>query len=72
MAHPVAPGPLVLTVGSLVLLLVAEWRQSSLGKWASKPLASLGFVWLGLEQGALHSAWGRALFVLAWSIASSG
>lgn len=57
------PAPVLLTLGALVLLLVAEQRGSALGKWLTKPVASLGFVWLGLQQGALHSGWGTTVLV---------
>lgn len=50
-----------LTVISLVLLLVAEQRGSALGKWLTKPAASLGFIWAALASGALSSTWGRVV-----------
>lgn len=41
--------PLALTGTALVALLWAEARSKQLGVWLSKPLASAGFVWLGLQ-----------------------
>ena len=50
-------------------LLAAEWRDSSAGRWLSKPLASSGFVATALQCGALANAYGRAVMValsLCW------
>ena len=55
--------PVLLTLVFLVLLLLAEQRGSLRGKWLTKPVASAGFLWLALAQGAMHSAYGRAVLV---------
>lgn len=68
MSHLVLP-PILLTAIALVLLLVAEARDSRVGKWSTKPLASAGFVWLAVARGAADSAPGRAILVglcLCW------
>jgi uncharacterized membrane protein YhhN len=46
-----------------VLLLVAEARSSQLGKWLTKPIASLAFVLLAWSEGALHSFYGRIVLL---------
>ncbi len=47
--------PIALTLLALLALLVAERRDARLGIWIAKPLASTGFVWLGLQLGAAGS-----------------
>jgi len=42
-------------------LMAAEWRGSQAGKWATKPLAALGFVIAALGAGALDSAYGQVV-----------
>jgi uncharacterized membrane protein YhhN len=42
-------------------LLASEWRHSQLGKWLSKPLASLGFVATAVVLGAPESRYGQAV-----------
>jgi uncharacterized membrane protein YhhN len=39
-------------------LILVDTRQSLLGRWLTKPLASAAFVALGLQQGALESSYG--------------
>lgn len=51
----------LLTLLALVGLLVAERSDSSAGRWATKPLASIGFVGAALSAGALQSRFGLAL-----------
>lgn len=55
--------PLVLTATFLLLLLLAEYRGSALGKWLTKPFASTGFIWLGWAVGAPRTAWGTTIMV---------
>lgn len=52
-----------LTLGSLVCLLVAEYRGSRPGKWLFKPLAAFGFVMTGFVGGALESTYGTIMLV---------
>ncbi len=50
-------------------LLVAEWRQSRSGIWATKPVAAAAYIWLAVSQGATDSAYGLAVLaalVLCW------
>jgi uncharacterized membrane protein YhhN len=42
-------------------LMLAEWRGSQAGKWATKPLAALGFVVAALGAGALASTYGQVV-----------
>ncbi len=51
----------VVTVGATAALLVAEARGSQLAKWATKPVASAGFLVAGVGAGALETAYGRAV-----------
>lgn len=44
-------------------LLVAEWRESQAGKWATKPLASLAFIAVALASGAAASAYGQLILL---------
>ena len=58
-----------LTLTAVGALLVAEFRGLRACVWIAKPLASSGFVALGLAAGALHSAYGRSILfalVLCW------
>ncbi len=43
-------------------LLLAEARGSQRGKWATKPVAALGFLLAALGAGALTSEYGRVVF----------
>src|SRR5690606_7756659 len=61
---------LVTAAGSLGLLL-AEWRNSQLGSWLTKPVAALGFVVLGLSRGRLDSRY-DALLVLGLVLCMGG
>lgn len=54
---------IALTLVALALLLLAEVREHTLGKWLSKPVASVGFVGLGVEAGALTSFPGHVMLV---------
>jgi uncharacterized membrane protein YhhN len=51
--------PLALCAVFVALLLFAERRGSQVGKWLSKPVASLAFIWLGLQSGGLQTLYGR-------------
>ena len=58
-----------LTALAVAALLIAEYRQSRLGIWITKPLAATGFVGAALAAGALGSGYGRwvlAALVLSW------
>lgn len=50
-----------LSLAFLVLLLIAEYRRSAIGKWATKPVASLGFVMTAIVGGALESTYGQIM-----------
>jgi uncharacterized membrane protein YhhN len=52
-------GPIALCALAVSGLLFAECRGSRIGLWLTKPVASGAFIWLGLESGALGSAYGR-------------
>ena len=56
-------GPIVLCALAVSGLLVAEYRDSRVGLWLTKPIASAAFVWLGLVSGALDSGYGRLLLL---------
>ena len=56
--------PIALTLLGLAALLVAELRGSQAGVWATKPLASLGFVWLALALGDFRADAGAAYALL--------
>lgn len=54
---------------AVALLLAAEYRESSLGVWLAKPLASAVFVAAAVAHGALDSGYGRlvlAALLLSW------
>jgi uncharacterized membrane protein YhhN len=51
--------PLALCIVFLGILLVAAYRDSERGMWASKPVASLAFIWASLLAGAAGSSYGR-------------
>jgi uncharacterized membrane protein YhhN len=50
-----------LTVVATAALLVAEARGSQPGKWATKPLASAGFLVAAVGAGAVGSGYGRVV-----------
>ncbi len=53
----------------VAFLLVAEWRESPLGRWAIKPLASTCFLAAAFVVGALETTYGRcvlAALALCW------
>lgn len=50
-----------LTLLGVVGLLVAEWRQSPIGKWITKPLASSGFLVAAVGVDALATTAGRVV-----------
>jgi uncharacterized membrane protein YhhN len=49
------------TLLAVILLLVAEYRQSRLGRWLFKPLAAAGFVLTALAAGALETLYGKII-----------
>jgi uncharacterized membrane protein YhhN len=59
----------VVTAVGLIGLLVASQRESQLGAWLTKPLASAGFLVAAYGNGALHTRYGQFIFaalVLSW------
>ncbi len=50
--------PILLCATAVSGLLWAEWRGSRTAMWITKPLASLAFMWAGLQAGALDSGYG--------------
>jgi uncharacterized membrane protein YhhN len=69
MANPTVSIFALLTGLAVVGLLIAERFESRLGIWIAKPLASTGFVAVGLEYGALDSSFGQWILVglvLCW------
>lgn len=56
-------GPYLLCAVAVAGLLVAERRGSRAGLWLTKPVASLAFIWAGIEAGALDSAYGQLVLV---------
>ncbi|TNE51256.1 MAG: lysoplasmalogenase [Deltaproteobacteria bacterium] len=60
---------IIVTLVFLVGLLVAEAKESQLGKWLTKPIASTGFVLTAYAAGAFQTHYGIAVFValvLSW------
>lgn len=55
--------PVLFTCVFVLLLLLAEHRGSARGKWLTKPLASVGFLWTAAQAGALDSTYGRVVLV---------
>jgi uncharacterized membrane protein YhhN len=51
--------PYLLCAVAVAGLLWAEWRGSRTGLWLAKPVASLAFIWAGVEAGALDSSYGH-------------
>ena len=61
--------PILLCALAVAGLLVAEHRDSRVGLWLTKPLASAAFIWLGLVSGGLDSAYGNlVLLALVWCL----
>ena len=68
-SQSVESGVVVATLLALAALLLAERRGSTAGVWVAKPLASTGFVALGLVRGAAATGYGRwvlAALALGW------
>ena len=57
------PWGALLTLVALVPLMFAEHRESTVGRLASKPLASTGFLWAAYDFGAFETTAGVAIFV---------
>jgi uncharacterized membrane protein YhhN len=55
--------PILLCAAAVSGLLWAEWRGSRTAMWLAKPLASLAFMWAGLEAGALESGYGLLILL---------
>lgn len=58
-----------LTILGVLGLLVAAYKESQMGIWISKPLASLGFLLAAYSAGALQTTYGIIVFValiLSW------
>jgi uncharacterized membrane protein YhhN len=53
--------PVAVCAVAVAGLLAAEARGSQRGVWLTKPVASLTFIWLALEAGALDSVYGHWL-----------
>jgi uncharacterized membrane protein YhhN len=61
--------PVAVCVAATLGLLLAEARQSSLGKWLTKPVAAGAYLWLALASGAPGTRFGRLMLlglVLCW------
>jgi uncharacterized membrane protein YhhN len=54
--------PMVICGVAVAGLLMAEARGSQQGVWLTKPVASLAFLWVALDAGALESVYGRWIF----------
>eukprot|EP00887_Chlorella_sp_A99_P003146 scaffold9.g3146.t1 len=68
-AGDVAPAAFA-TAAAVVALLAAEACGSRAGRWATKPLASFGFLAAALAAGAARSAYGRCVLAaqaLGWA-----
>jgi uncharacterized membrane protein YhhN len=55
--------PYLLCSVAVAGLLWAEWRGSRTGLWLAKPIASLAFIWAGLQAGALDSSYGQLILL---------
>lgn len=58
-----------ITLLALLALLASEFRESQVGKWITKPLASTGFLLTAYQAGAWNTAYGQWIFValvLSW------
>lgn len=53
--------PYIACAVAVAALLLAEWRGSRAGVWCAKPVASLAFVALALQSGAIGSPYGTWL-----------
>lgn len=65
----ITPGLVLATVFLVIGLLFSEYRGWRPGVWATKPLASAGFLALALALGALETSYGRAVLAalaLCW------
>ena len=54
---------------AVAVLLVAESRDSAIGRWIAKPIASTAFVWAGIAAGGMHSGYGQLVLLglaLCW------
>jgi uncharacterized membrane protein YhhN len=60
---PSSIAPIAATTCLVIALLVAERKASLRGVWITKPLASLGFVWVACVSGALSSPYGLTVLV---------
>lgn len=60
---PLAFHGALLTLVALVPLMFAERAESRTGRLLTKPFASAGFLWFGVQMGALDTGPGQALFV---------
>ncbi len=54
--------PVLVCALAVALLLVAEWRDSAPGRWLTKPIAALAFLWFAASGAAFESSYGRLLF----------
>lgn len=55
--------PVIACAVAVLALLVAEWRDSRPGVWIAKPAASLAFLWVAVDAGALDSVYGRGILL---------
>jgi uncharacterized membrane protein YhhN len=55
--------PIAATTCLVIALLVAERKASLRGVWMTKPLASLGFVWVACVSGATGSPYGETVLL---------
>jgi len=55
--------PYLVCAAAVAALLVAEHAGSRTGLWLAKPAASLAFIWVAIEAGALESTYGRWLLI---------
>jgi uncharacterized membrane protein YhhN len=58
-----ASGPILLCAAAVSGLLWSEWCGSRAGLWLTKPLASLAFIWAGLQAGAAESTYGLLILL---------
>ncbi len=54
---------IVICVAAVAALLVAERRESQVGKWLTKPVASAAFIAVAVISGALDSDYGRLILL---------
>jgi uncharacterized membrane protein YhhN len=55
--------PILLCAMAVLGLLWAEWRGSRTAMWLTKPVASLAFMWAGLQAGATESGYGLLILL---------